>query len=49
VLAFRGADGVTCVLNAGTRPVPLPDGELLIASEALLDGALPPDAAAWIR
>jgi alpha-glucosidase len=48
VLAFRGADGVVCVLNAGTRPVPLPDGELLIASGALVDGALPPDAAAWI-
>jgi len=46
---FRGADGVVCVLNAGTGPVPLPDGELLIASDALVDGTLPPDAAAWIR
>jgi alpha-glucosidase len=49
VLAFRGADGVVCVLNAGSRPVPLPDGALLIASDALVDGKLPPDAAAWIR
>ncbi|MDT5105671.1 MAG: alpha-glucosidase [Mycobacterium sp.] len=49
VLAFGGADGVVCVVNAGTRPVPLPDGALLIASDALVDGKLPPDAAAWIR
>jgi alpha-glucosidase len=47
-LAFRGSDGLVCVLNAGTRPVPVPDGELLIASQALVDGKLPPDGAAWI-
>jgi alpha-glucosidase len=47
-LAFRGVDGVVCVLNAGTSPVPLPDGVLLVASDPLVDGALPPDAAAWI-
>jgi alpha-glucosidase len=47
-LAFRGSDGVVCVLNAGTHPIPLPDGELLIASQLLMDGKLPPDAAAWI-
>jgi alpha-glucosidase len=39
---------VVCVLNAGTHPIPLPDGELLIASQLLVDGKLPPDAAAWI-
>jgi len=49
VLAFRGVDGVVCVLNAGTRPVPLPDGVVLLASDAVADGALPPNAAAWIR
>jgi alpha-glucosidase len=47
VLAFRGADGVVCVLNAGTSPVPLPEGTVLIASAAV-DGALSPGAAAWI-
>ena len=46
--AFRGHDGVVCVLNAGTRPVPLPEGTVLIASDEVVDGALPPDAAAWI-
>jgi alpha-glucosidase len=48
VLAFRGADGVVCVLNAGTSPVPLPAGTVLIASAEPVDGALPPGAAAWI-
>jgi alpha-glucosidase len=49
VLAFRGVDGVVCVLNTGTQPVPLPAGEVLLASDAVADGALPPNAAAWIR
>ena len=48
VVIFRGEDGVTCVLNAGSAPVPLPAGELLIASAAVVDGLLPPDAAAWV-
>jgi alpha-glucosidase len=47
-LAFRGADGVVCVLNAGTAPVDLPDGDVVIASAGLVDGALPPNAAAWV-
>jgi alpha-glucosidase len=48
VLAFRGADGMVCVLNAGTSPVPLPEGTVLIASAEPVDGALSPGAAAWI-
>jgi alpha-glucosidase len=48
VVAFRGGDGVACVLNAGAEPVALPEGELLIAS-ALDDDKLPPNAAAWLR
>jgi alpha-glucosidase len=47
-LAFRSSDGLVCVLNASTRAIALPDGGLLIASQALVDGKLPPDAAAWI-
>jgi alpha-glucosidase len=46
---MRGADGVTCVLNTGSSPTPLPDGELLIASAPLVEGRLAPDAAAWVR
>jgi alpha-glucosidase len=48
VLAFRGADGMVCVLNAGPSPVPLPEGTVLIASAEPVDGALLPGAAAWI-
>ena len=48
VLVVRRA-GVTVVLNAGTAPVPLPAGEVLISSAAVADGLLPPDTAAWVR
>jgi alpha-glucosidase len=47
-LAFRTDGGLICVLNAGAAPIPLPDGEVLLASAALVDGQLPPDAAAWV-
>jgi alpha-glucosidase len=48
-LAFRCTDGLVCVVNAGPRAVPLPGGEVLIASGEVADGALPPDSAVWIR
>jgi alpha-glucosidase len=49
ILAFaRGDDGLRCVLNAGKQPIPLPDGEPLLTSAPLLDGQLPPNAAAWL-
>ena len=47
-LAFRRTGGLICALNAGTRTIPLPDGELLLVSGDLLDGRLPPDTAAWL-
>jgi alpha-glucosidase len=37
-----------CALNAGERPMALPDGELIFASAPLVDGQLPPDTAAWL-
>ncbi|MGY4712876.1 glycoside hydrolase family 13 protein [Mycolicibacterium sp. CBM1] len=46
-LAFASG-GVLCVLNTGSRALPLPAGEVLITSAPLLDGDLAPDAAAWI-
>ncbi len=46
-LAFTSG-GVLCVLNAGRTPLALPAGEVLTASAPLVDGALPPDAAAWL-
>jgi alpha-glucosidase len=49
VLAFRGADGVVCVLNTGSTPTALPAGEVLLASTSLVDGQLAPNSAAWVR
>lgn len=46
-LIFRRG-GLRCALNAGERPLPLPDGELLLASAQVTDGVLPPNAAAWL-
>lgn len=48
VLVVRRA-GVTVVLNAGTYPAALPQGEVLVASGPLPGGVLPPDTAAWVR
>jgi alpha-glucosidase len=47
-LAFARDDGLCCVLNAGKRPVPLPDGEPILTSAPLVDGELPGNAAAWL-
>lgn len=58
-LAFRRDDGVVCALNASTRSVPLPLGEVLLSSGPLSSGLLdsesptgeilPPDTAVWLR
>jgi alpha-glucosidase len=48
VLAFRRGP-VTVVLNAGTRPVRLPQGKVVVNSGRLVDGKLPPNTAVWIR
>lgn len=47
-LVFHRSGGLVCVLNAGTRSVPLPEGEILFASGPLVDDGLPPDTAAWL-
>jgi alpha-glucosidase len=44
----RGEGGLRCVLNAGTAPLPLPDGDVVLASAAVVDAELPPNAAAWL-
>ncbi|HET9875081.1 MAG TPA: alpha-amylase family glycosyl hydrolase [Mycobacterium sp.] len=46
-LIFRRG-GLLCALNAGERPLPLPDGQLLLASTPVPDGVLPPNTAAWL-
>jgi alpha-glucosidase len=47
-LVFRSSGGLVCALNAGRHAMTLPEGELLLASGALADGELPPNAAAWL-
>ncbi|MCE7007514.1 glycoside hydrolase family 13 protein [Kibdelosporangium philippinense] len=44
----RKGGGLICALNTSSAPVPIPPGELLLASEPLVDGQLPPDAAVWL-
>jgi alpha-glucosidase len=41
-------DGVTCAVNVDGVPLPLPQGNVVLASERL-DGVLPAGAAAWLR
>ncbi|MBB4932694.1 alpha-glucosidase [Lipingzhangella halophila] len=49
VLAFRrGADWLVLV-NTGPAPVPLPEGEVVLASAALEGRTLPGDTAVWLR
>lgn len=48
VLAFRRG-GICCITNFAGHGLPLPAGELLLTSEELVDGELPPDATAWLR
>ena len=48
-LAFRRPAGLLCALNASDSSVPMPPGEVLLASSPL-DAAdsLPPDTAVWL-
>ena len=48
VIFRRRGGGLVCALNAGDRPMPLPPGELILASAPLVKGQLPPDTAAWL-
>ncbi len=48
VLAFRRSDGWLCVTNFGATPVPLPAGDVALASTTVT-ADLPPDTTAWLR
>ena len=48
VLAFRRGD-VQCWLNAGDGPVPMPPGEVVLASGTDAGDSLPPASAVWVR
>lgn len=49
VLAFTRGTGFTCVTNFAGTALPLPAGEVVLTSEELTDGGLPPDSTAWLR
>jgi alpha-glucosidase len=49
VLDFERGDGFRCVVNVSGTPVPLEESAVLLTSLPLEDGALPRDAAAWLR
>jgi alpha-glucosidase len=44
----RNGGALVCALNAGRLPMALPPGDVILASAPLVDGKLPPDAAAWL-
>jgi len=48
-LAFRRPGGLVCLVNLSPAAVPLPEGEVLLASTGVSDGTLPVDAAVWLR
>ena len=48
VVAFRNGD-VVVVANAGPETVSLPEGDVLLASEALDGRSLPQDTTVWLR
>ncbi|MFT4295162.1 MAG: glycoside hydrolase family 13 protein [Micropruina sp.] len=49
VLAFVRPNGWSAVMNFGTEPVALPEGEVLLASGPLGDGELPGETTVWLR
>lgn len=51
VLVAAREPGFACVLNCGSRPFRLGDdrGAVVLSSAEVIDGVLPPNAAAWLR
>jgi alpha-glucosidase len=47
VLHFRRSNGWKCLVNFGARSVPPPSGEILLASQPLVDGLVPADTTIW--
>lgn len=48
VVAFRRGSGVTCLVNYGAEPVPIPQGMVLLASGPVGD-AVPSDTGVWVQ
>ena len=49
IVAFRRGSGVMCVVNMGSEPILLPEGEVLLSSEEVTGDSLGPDAAVWLQ
>jgi alpha-glucosidase len=52
VIAFSRGSGVRCVVNMGDVAIPMPEGDLLLASDSAVDATttqLAPDVAVWLR
>nr|WP_255419359.1 alpha-amylase family glycosyl hydrolase [Geodermatophilus sp. LHW52908] len=48
-LAFRRPGGLVCLVNLSGAPVPVPEGEVLLASADVSAGEVGPDVAVWLR
>jgi alpha-glucosidase len=48
-LSYRRGSTFTVLLNGGPTSVPLPPGDVVLASGAVTGRRLPPDSAVWIR
>jgi alpha-glucosidase len=48
-LAFRRPGGLVCLVNLSPAAVPLPEGQVLLASADVSGGEVPEDAAVWLR
>jgi len=48
VLAFKRPGDFICIVNFGDE-IPLPKGEILVASAPIRDLMLPRDSAVWMR
>jgi alpha-glucosidase len=49
VLAFRRSIDITCIVNFGSTPIPMPDGNVLLTSHPIVGPKLQPNTAAWIE
>ena len=47
LVAFRNGN-ITVVSNLGESAIPLPEGELVLASAPVEDGSLPADTTVWL-